>query len=74
MNSLKDAWSTTSSASEDVAFFAQKLTIDEARKGLMGLSFTLLCLLGAESLLFAHSGLGSDARTTCLLLAALSIH
>ncbi len=74
INSLKDAWSTTSFASEDVAFFAQKLTIDEARKGLMGLSFTLLCLLGAESLLFAHSGLGSDARTTCLLLAALSIH
>jgi diguanylate cyclase (GGDEF)-like protein len=74
INNLKDAWSTTGFAAEDVAFFARKLTVDEARKGLMGLSFVLLCLFGAESFLFTHSGLGASASTTCLLLAALSIH
>ena len=74
INSLKDAWSTTSFASQDVAFFAQRITTDEARKGLMGLSFILLCLFTVESLLFTHSGLEASANTTCLLLAALSIH
>jgi diguanylate cyclase (GGDEF)-like protein len=74
IDNLKDAWSTTRFAAEDVAFFAQKLTVDEARKGLMGLSFVLLCLFAVESLLFSHSGLGASASTTCLLLAALSIH
>jgi diguanylate cyclase (GGDEF)-like protein len=74
INNLKDAWSTTSFATDDVVFFAQKLTVDEARKGLMGLSLMLLCLFAVESLLFTHSGLGTSASTTCLLLAALSIH
>ena len=74
IDNLKDAWSTTGYAAEDVAFFAQKLTVEEARKGLMGLSFVLLCLFAAESMLFTHSGLGASASTTCLLLAALSIH
>jgi diguanylate cyclase (GGDEF)-like protein len=74
VNNLKDAWSTTSFAAEDVAFFAQKLTTDEARKGLTVLSLVLLCLFGVESLLFSHSGLGAGASTTCFLLAALSIH
>jgi diguanylate cyclase (GGDEF)-like protein len=74
IDNLKDAWSTTRFAAEDVTFFAQKLTVDEARKGLMGLSFVLMCLFAFESLLFTHSGLGAGASTTCLLLAALSVH
>jgi diguanylate cyclase (GGDEF)-like protein len=74
INNLKDAWSTTSFATEDVALFAQKLTIDEVRKGLMGMSLILLCLFGVESQLFTHTGLDASAGTTCLLLAALAIH
>ncbi len=74
INSLKDAWSTTSFAAEDVTFFAQKLTNDEARKGLMGLGLVLLVLFCVEGLLFSSSGLGTSAVTTCLLLALLSLH
>ena len=74
INSVKDAWSTTSFAADDVAFFAQKLTVDEARNGLMGLSFVLLCLFATEGLLFTYSGLGAKASTTCLLLAGLALH
>ena len=74
INNLKDAWSTTSFATEDVSFYAQKLTTDEARKGLMGLSLVMLVLFGVESLLFKNSGLGTNAVSTCILLAFLSLH
>lgn len=74
ITTLKDAWSTTSFAAEDVSFYAQKLTIDEARKGLMGLSLVMLVLFSVESLLFSNSGLGTSAVTTCMLLALLSLH
>jgi len=73
-NFLKDTWSTTGFSAEEVSFYAQKLTIDEARKGLMGLSLILLGLFCVEGLLFSHSGLGASAVTTCMLLAVLSLH
>lgn len=73
-SSLKDAWSTTSFAGEEVTAFARELTADEARKGLVGLSLLLMFLFAIESLLFEHAGLGTGARSTCLLLAALCVH
>ena len=71
---LKDTWSTTSFSVAEIDFYAQKLTTDEARKGLMVLSLILLGLFCAEGILFSRSGLGNSAVTTCMLLALLSLH
>lgn len=74
VNSLKTAWSATSYAAEDIDSYARKLSTEEVRNGLMGLSAILLCLFAVESYLFSHSGLGMSAVYTCLLLALLAVH
>ena len=71
---LKNAWSANSFAAEEVDFYAQKLTTEEARNGLRGLSLILLLMFGAESILFSQSGLGNSAVYTCVLLALLCVH
>jgi len=74
INSLKNAWSSTSFASEEIDSYAQRLTSNDVRNGLMGLSLLLLCLFAVESYLFSHSELGVSAVYTCLLLALLAVH
>lgn len=74
VNSLKNAWSATSFNGEEINSYARRLTIEEARNGLMGLSVVLMCLFGVESYLFSQSDLGVVAVYTCLMLALLALH
>jgi diguanylate cyclase (GGDEF)-like protein len=74
INGVLDAWSATAFGGDDIAFYAQKLTLEEARQGLMFLSFILLCLFGIETLLFSRAGLGQNYVYTCSLLALLAVH
>jgi diguanylate cyclase (GGDEF)-like protein len=73
-SSLKDAWSATCFSNDDITLFARKLTDDEARQGLIGMSLIMICLSVVEALLFQRSGLGSSAIYTCLLLGLLAAH
>jgi diguanylate cyclase (GGDEF)-like protein len=74
VNSLKNAWSATRFTTKEVDSYAHRLTIDEARTGVVGLSIILLCLFGVESYLFSRSELGTGAVYTCLMLALLALH
>ena len=74
INGLKNSWSATSFSAKEIDAYAQRLTTDEARNGLMGLSVVLLCLFGVEGYLFSHSDLGVGAVYTCLMLALLALH
>jgi len=74
INSLKNGWSATSYAAEDIDSYARKLSTAEVRNGLMVLSVILLCLFGVESYLFSRSELGMGAVYTCLMLALLALH
>lgn len=74
INSVKNGWSSTSFATEEIDSYARRLTTEEVRNGLMGLSVILLCLFGVESYLFSQSELGIGAVYTCLMLALLSVH
>ena len=73
-NGIKNAWSATQFASDEVSFFAHKLTVDEARQGLMGMSLILVFLFGVEAFLFSRSELGNSAVYSCLLLGLLALH
>jgi diguanylate cyclase (GGDEF)-like protein len=74
INSLKNAWSATSFTTKEIDSYARRMTTEEVRNGLMGLSVILLCLFGVESYLFSHSDLGVGAVHTCLMLALLAVH
>jgi diguanylate cyclase (GGDEF)-like protein len=74
INSVLDAWSATAFAGEDIALYAQKLTLQEARRGLMFLSAVMLCLFATETVLFSRAGLGKSYVYTCSLLALLAVH
>ena len=64
----------TGFASEDVAMYAQKLTVQDARQGLLMLSILLLGLFGIEIGFHAHFGLERMHVYTLGLLALLCIH
>ena len=74
VDDLANMWNATSFASEEVSFYARKLTVDETRKGLVVLSIILLCLFGLDIFLFDQFGFSREATYTCGLLALLSAH
>lgn len=71
---IRDTWSVTGFAAEEVAMYAQKLTVQDARQGLLILSILLLGLFGIEIGFHAHFGLGRMHIYTLSLLALLCIH
>ncbi len=73
-NSLRDAWSVSSYATDSVNLYAQKLVFEEARRGLMLLCLILFGLFAVETLLFTRFGLGRNYIYTGLLLVLLALH
>lgn len=74
VNTLKDAWSANSFTAEEVTFYAQKLTLEEVRRGLVLLSFILLCLFSVETTLFSLFDMSQNQIYTGTLLTLLSMH
>ncbi len=74
INGLQDAWSATNFVSDEVAFYAQKMTLKDARQGLTLLSLMLLGVFAVEVLLHGHFHLHQAHVYTCSLLALLCIH
>ena len=71
---IKSAWSVTGFGAEEVALYAQKLTVQDARQGLMLLSILLLALYGIEIGFHAHFGLERLHTYTLGLLGLLCVH
>lgn len=74
LNSLRDAWSMNSYATDHVNLYAQKLVVDQARAGLMTLSLILFVLFGMETYMFMHFGYSRNHVYTGSLLVLLSMH
>jgi len=74
INGLKDTWSATGFAAEDLAFYAHKRTLEDAQQGLAMLSLLLLGLFGAELGLYAQLEVQQAYFYTLGLLALLCIH
>jgi len=71
---IKGAWSVTGFGAEEVVLYAQKLTLQDARQGLMILSILLLTLYGIEIALHTHFGLERLHTYTLALLGLLCVH
>lgn len=74
MNSLKDAWSATQFPREEITAYAQVLSIEEARKGIISLSLVLLFLFSMEIIFFYSFGFDKSYQYTASLLALLAGH
>jgi len=74
LNSLRDAWSMNSYATDHVNLYAQKLVVDQARGGLMTLSLILFVLFSMETFMFMHFGYSRNHVYTGSLLVLLSMH
>ena len=71
---LGQAWSTTRFGQAEIEPYADRVMLDETRKGLIGLSLIALVLLLAQSMLYVHLGMGQTYFYTCGLLALLAVH
>jgi diguanylate cyclase (GGDEF)-like protein len=71
---LGDAWSVTGQMSEEVAAYASRLWVRDARTGLMSLSTVLFLLFVAEIGVQAHFGLDHSHLYTFGLLSMLALH
>ena len=74
MNSLKEAWSSTQFPRDEITAYAQVLSIEEARKGIVSLSLVLLLLFSMEIMFFYSFGFDSSYQYTATMLALLSGH
>jgi diguanylate cyclase (GGDEF)-like protein len=74
LGGIRGAWSVTGFRTDEVALYAQKLTVQDARQGLMILSILLLGLFGIEIVFHAHFGLERIHIYTLGLLALLCLH
>ena len=73
-HTIGQTWSTTRFAREELEPYADRLMVDETRKGLIALSLIALVLLLAQSLLYVYLGMGHAYFYTCGLLALLAVH
>ena len=71
---LGQTWSTTRFGHPEIEPYADRVMLDETRKGLIGLSLIALVLLLAQSMLYVHLGMGQTYFYTCGLLALLAVH
>ena len=74
LNSFKDGWKTTAFPADDVASYARRVTVDDARVGLMVLAAILLCIFALVTVLFNRFDFASEATYTCVLLSVLAVH
>lgn len=74
VDGLRAAWSVTGFAAEEVALYAQRLTLQDARQGLMVLSVLLFALYGVEIAFHVHFGLEELHIYTLGLLGILCAH
>lgn len=74
LNMLRDAWSITGRMSDEVAAYANKLWVSDARSGLVSLSVVMFLLFGAELAVQARFGIDRVHLYTFGLLAMLAVH
>ncbi len=73
-SNVYDIWNATHFATEELAAYAGKFTLDDTRSGLIALSLMTTCLFGLDIVLFDQFGFFEEASYTCGLLSLLSIH
>ena len=71
---IADLWSTTRFTAHDLSAYAERLMLDETRRGVMTMGLVFLALLLGSSLIHDELGLGQSYVYTSLALAALSLH
>ncbi len=74
VNLLRDAWSITGLMSDEVAAYASRLWVNDARSGLMSLSAAMFLLFLAEICVQARFGLDRAYLYTFGLLSVLAVH
>lgn len=71
---LFHAWSTTRFAADDLSSYAERLMIEETRRGLIAMAAVFLILLAAFALVSARLELDRSYVYTSAALGALAIH
>jgi diguanylate cyclase (GGDEF)-like protein len=74
LDGIRSAWSATGFAADEVALYAQRLTVQDARQGLMVLSVLLFALYAVEIAFHVHFGLEELHMYTLGLLGILCVH
>ncbi len=74
LKGLREGWQTNAFASAEVAAYAKRTAIKDARAGLMISSGILLCLFLMDTVLFNRFGYAAETNYTLLLLSALAVH
>ena len=71
---IAQLWSTTRFRARGLSTYAERLMVEETRKGVMAMSIVLLLLLFGSVLAANELALKRSYTTTCAALAALSAH
>ncbi len=74
IDKFSDFWSPTHFSGDELTRYAQRMTLEETRRGLRAMSLSVLLLLVAAAAMFSYLGFTVVYLYTCTLLALLSAH